>query len=54
MKTIILLVVLSFGECSFAQSPVITSWLHNTSGKKGGHYVSGNSTARKTLKKESI
>jgi hypothetical protein len=50
MKTIIFLVVLSFGECSFAQSPVITFWLHNTSGKKGSYYVSGISTARKTLK----
>ena len=45
MKTILLLVILSFVEYSFAQSPVITSWLQNTSGKKGSHYVSGNSTA---------
>lgn len=30
---------------AFSQSPVITSWLINTNGKKGSHYVNGNSTA---------
>ncbi|MBK7966232.1 MAG: YHYH protein [Bacteroidetes bacterium] len=45
MKTTLLLVFLFFVKHVIAQSPVITSWLQNTSGKKGSHYVSGNSVA---------
>ncbi len=45
MKTTSLLLFMFLVECVFAQSPIITSWLINTNGKKGSHYVSGNSTA---------
>ena len=45
MKKLILLVTLSFiNSISFAQGPEITSWLLNTNGAMGRHYVNGNST----------
>lgn len=45
-NTIILGAILLFTGSSFSQtSPAITSWLRNTTGILGSHYVSGNSTA---------
>ena len=45
MKKTILLLTLSFGAIlANAQSPAITSWLQNTTGIMGRHYVAGNST----------
>ena len=45
MKKTILLLTLSFGAIlGNAQSPAITSWLQNTTGIMGRHYVAGNST----------
>ena len=38
-------VMLALGLASFAQGPAITSWLQNTTGIKGRHYVKNNSTA---------
>lgn len=35
---------LLFGSLAFAQGPNVTSWLQNTTGITGRHYVSGNST----------
>ncbi|MEY3835507.1 MAG: hypothetical protein RI989_935 [Bacteroidota bacterium] len=42
-NVLILSLVLAVSQ-SFAQGPVITSWLQNTTGITGRHYVSGNST----------
>jgi hypothetical protein len=45
MKKIIFIVSLGVNLSTFAQlNPAITSWLRNTSGIMGSHYVSGNST----------
>lgn len=45
MKTTPLLCALVLSGTALAQSPSITSWLINTSGATGSHYVNGNSTA---------
>lgn len=45
MKTTTLFCSLVLAGASFAQSPSITSWLINTTGATGSHYVNGNSTA---------
>lgn len=45
MRKSLFLCLLFAVDSILAQSPVITSWLINTTGKKGIHYVSGNSTA---------
>jgi len=41
----IFLLVLSFGSLSAQTDPIITSWLQNTTGLTGSHYMSGNTTA---------
>ena len=46
-KNNLLLIALVFVFNIFAQGPAITSWLQNTTGITGSHYVSGNSTAIK-------
>lgn len=45
MKTTTLFSALILTGSALAQSPAITSWLINTSGATGSHYVNGNSTA---------
>ena len=44
MKKLLTIALLLNGFMTFAQSPVITSWLQNRTGIKGRHYVAGNST----------
>ncbi|MFN6092344.1 MAG: YHYH protein, partial [Bacteroidota bacterium] len=45
MKKLILIVTFSFiASMALAQGPEITSWLLNTNGAMGQHYVNGNST----------
>lgn len=45
MKKIFLIITIGFTSFGFSQTnPVITSWLQNTTGIMGSHYVSGNST----------
>lgn len=44
MKKLLIIALLLNGYLTFAQSPVITSWLQNRTGIKGRHYVAGNST----------
>jgi len=44
MKKLLIIALLLNGFMTFAQSPVITSWLQNRNGIKGRHYVAGNST----------
>jgi len=44
MKKLLIIALLLNGFTTFAQSPVITSWLQNRTGIKGRHYVAGNST----------
>jgi hypothetical protein len=44
MKKLLIIALLLNGFMTFAQSPVITSWLQNRTGIKGRHYVAGNST----------
>ena len=43
-KTLILSALLSASAISFGQGPIVTSWLQNTTGVTGRHYVSGSST----------
>ncbi|MBI3135149.1 MAG: YHYH protein [Bacteroidetes bacterium] len=43
-KTLLSLSAVVFGTASIAQGPAITSWMINTTGITGQHYVSGNST----------
>lgn len=45
MKQTLLFCSLALAGTTLAQSPSITSWLINTSGATGSHYVNGNSTA---------
>ena len=46
MKTLLLLAIIltAHFECLAQTNPIITSWLQNTTGVKGKHYVKGNST----------
>jgi hypothetical protein len=45
MKKLIFIALLGLNLTSFSQlNPAITSWLRNTTGLMGSHYVSGNST----------
>jgi hypothetical protein len=44
MKKLFLLACIMYNVTTFAQGPAVTSWLQNTTGIKGRHYVSGNST----------
>ncbi len=45
-KSILLCTFALLALCSFAQTnPAITSWIQNTTGIKGRHYVKNNSTA---------
>ena len=43
-KKLFLLVLLFQVATAYSQSPTVTSWLRNTSGIKGRHYVTGNPT----------
>lgn len=46
MRKLFIALSLGITQLSFAQTnPAITSWLQNTTGLNGSHYVSGNSTA---------
>jgi len=44
IKKLFLLVLLFQVGTAYSQSPIVTSWLRNTTGIKGRHYVSGNPT----------
>ena len=44
MKKLLIIALLLNGFTTFAQSPIVTSWLQNRTGIKGRHYVAGNST----------
>ena len=43
-KKLFLLVLLFHVATAFSQSPAVTSWIRNTTGIKGRHYVTGNPT----------